>query len=165
MRKAASFYPRTAWARRAARQFVAERRIAAGGIHFRRGVKKWGPRGLCPWGGRQDAGVRAGRRVKRPDHRAAGELEMEREHRRGRPGRLPHWDYGSVGCYFLTFCTKDRQCLLSRITEEKGMATSVARDDLGARSVRLTSCGVCLQNDFLLVDKIPLYRLTSALEK
>ena len=42
MRKAASFYPRTAWARRAARQFVAERRIAAGGIHFRRGVKKNG---------------------------------------------------------------------------------------------------------------------------
>ena len=43
MRGAASFYPRTARARRAARQFVAERRIAAGGIHFRRGVKKTGP--------------------------------------------------------------------------------------------------------------------------
>ena len=61
---------------------------------------------------------------------------MERFKRKGRPGRLPRWDYSAVGCYFLTFCTKDRRCVLSRV---------VGRDDPGAPSVVLTPYGACLQ--------------------
>lgn len=45
--------------------------------------------------------------------------------------RLKGYDYSKDGVYFVTFCTKDKRCLLS----------SVGRDDLGAPSVRLTSYG------------------------
>ena len=41
----------------------------------------------------------------------------------GRTERLSGYDYSSVGCYFVTFCTKNRQKILSDI---------VGRDDLGA---------------------------------
>ena len=41
----------------------------------------------------------------------------------GRLHRLPSYDYGQEGCYFITFCTKDRAPILSRI---------VGRDDPGA---------------------------------
>ena len=37
--------------------------------------------------------------------------------------RLPNYDYGQEGCYFITFCTKRRATILSRI---------VGRDDPGA---------------------------------
>ena len=30
--------------------------------------------------------------------------------------RLPDYDYSSPGAYFITLCTKDRRCILSRIT-------------------------------------------------
>ena len=30
--------------------------------------------------------------------------------------RLPHYDYSAPGCYFITICTKDRKCILSRIS-------------------------------------------------
>ena len=30
--------------------------------------------------------------------------------------RLPEYDYSSPGAYFVTICTHDRQCILSRIT-------------------------------------------------
>ncbi len=33
-----------------------------------------------------------------------------------KPLRLPAYDYSSPGAYFVTICTHDRRCLLSRIT-------------------------------------------------
>ena len=67
------------------------------------------------------------------------------ENGRGRPYRLPCWDYGDAGCYFVTFCTKDRRCILSQI---------VGRDDPGAPLVQLTSTG----DDLLQhVEEIPTY--------
>lgn len=51
----------------------------------------------------------------------------------GRPGRLPNWNYSSSGCYFITFCTKGRNCILSQV---------VGRDDPGApAAVVLTELG------------------------
>ena len=32
-----------------------------------------------------------------------------------KPIRLPEFDYSSNGAYFITFCTKDRQCILGNI--------------------------------------------------
>ena len=32
-----------------------------------------------------------------------------------KPNRLPFYDYDKEGAYFLTICTQDRKCLLSRI--------------------------------------------------
>ena len=68
---------------------------------------------------------------------------MEGRRRKGRPGRLPHWDYSAVGYYFITFCTKNRECILAQI---------VGRDDPGAPSVVLTSHGACLRG---LLDTLP----------
>jgi REP element-mobilizing transposase RayT len=36
---------------------------------------------------------------------------------RGQSIRLPWWDYSQAGWYFVTVCTKDRQCLLGKIVE------------------------------------------------
>ena len=62
---------------------------------------------------------------------------MKSGSKKGHPGRLPHWDYGSAGCYFLTFCTRERRCVLSQI---------VGRDDPGAPSVILTAYGRSLRS-------------------
>lgn len=35
--------------------------------------------------------------------------------------RLPHYDYSTPGCYFITICTKDRKCMLSRISVGAGI--------------------------------------------
>ncbi|MBQ9719585.1 MAG: transposase, partial [Oscillospiraceae bacterium] len=32
-----------------------------------------------------------------------------------KPNRLPDFDYASPGAYFITFCTRNRECILSRI--------------------------------------------------
>lgn len=34
---------------------------------------------------------------------------------RNRPGRLPDYDYSSAGYYFITFCTRNRDCCLSSV--------------------------------------------------
>ena len=68
---------------------------------------------------------------------------MEKRH--CRPGRLPCWDYGTAGCYFVTFCTENRRCLLSRI---------VGRDDPGAPVVQLTSTGDYVRQR---IEAIPAY--------
>ncbi len=33
--------------------------------------------------------------------------------------RLPDWDYSSNGAYYITICTKNRECLLGNIVDEK----------------------------------------------
>ncbi len=33
-----------------------------------------------------------------------------------KPMRLPAYDYSGPGAYFVTICTKDRRCILSKIT-------------------------------------------------
>lgn len=88
---------------------------------------------------------------------------MSEEKKKNRPGRLANYDYGSVGYYFITFCTKNRACILSDITTEplpsatvgRGDLGCVGRDDLGAPSpllspaVILTPYGTAL-NDVIL---------------
>ena len=38
-----------------------------------------------------------------------------------RPTRLPRFDYGSPGAYFVTICTRGRVCILSRIHVGEGL--------------------------------------------
>ena len=40
-------------------------------------------------------------------------------HRRRNNMRLPYYDYSQYGCYFVTICTKNRNCLLSNIINGK----------------------------------------------
>lgn len=53
-----------------------------------------------------------------------------------RSARLPKYDYGKQGVYFVTFCTYQRQCTLS----------TVGRDDLGAPSLRLSVIGKIVEH-------------------
>ena len=49
-----------------------------------------------------------------------------------KPNRLKNYDYSSQGAYFITICTLDRKCILSRI---------VGGDALIAPQTNLTHCG------------------------
>ena len=76
------------------------------------------------------------------------------EKKRNRPGRLPHYDYSSVGYYFITFCTRHRECCLSTV----GGTPYVGRDDPGAPNppadmITLTSYGTALDD---LICSIPM---------
>ncbi len=33
--------------------------------------------------------------------------------------RLPHWNYGAVGAYFVTICTQNRLCYFGNINDDK----------------------------------------------
>lgn len=79
------------------------------------------------------------------------------EQKRNRPGRLPHYDYGSVGYYFITFCTKGRAYTLSHVLMQRSSLTCVGRDDPGApnpppATVALTTHGTTLDH---LIRSIP----------
>ena len=50
--------------------------------------------------------------------------------------RLPDHDYSSPGAYFVTICTKDRRCILSRITVGEGLAPP---------AVELTGVGIIVE--------------------
>ena len=61
--------------------------------------------------------------------------------------RLEQYDYSSHGAYFVTFCTKDRRCILSDIT--------VGADALGGPHVTLTDKGRIVEKYILSTDNIP----------
>lgn len=58
-----------------------------------------------------------------------------------KPTRLKGYNYGSVGAYFITICTQDRQCVLSSIVGE-GLAPPV---------VRLTHYGEIIETQLCLL--------------
>lgn len=57
---------------------------------------------------------------------------MNNPHQIGKRLRLPHYDYSQAGAYFVTFCTKERLSILSRI--QPG-------DCLNAPTVQLSTFG------------------------
>ena len=63
-----------------------------------------------------------------------------------KPNRLPQFDYSSPGAYFITICTQEKQCLLSRI---------VGGGALDAPQVVLTSAGRIAEKYILSGRKIP----------
>ena len=63
-----------------------------------------------------------------------------------KPIRLSDYDYSSPGAYFVTICTHDRQCILSRV--------SVGADALGGPNLQLTDT-----QHILSTDHIPGFRV------
>ncbi|OGI06445.1 MAG: hypothetical protein A3I68_03965 [Candidatus Melainabacteria bacterium RIFCSPLOWO2_02_FULL_35_15] len=41
--------------------------------------------------------------------------------------RLKHWDYSSCGAYYVTICTKDRECFLGEITNGKMLLSNIGQ--------------------------------------
>ncbi len=64
-----------------------------------------------------------------------------------KPIRLPDFAYSSPGAYFVTVCTKDRRCILSRIT--------VGADAPGGPRPQLTDTGKSVEQYILSTDRIP----------
>ena len=75
-----------------------------------------------------------------------GEWGIPMELPKRKPIRLPDYDYSSPGAYFVTICTHDRRCLLSRIT--------VGADALGGPQVQLTDAGKNVEHYILSSDRM-----------
>ena len=52
-------------------------------------------------------------------------MDKEKELPQRKHPRLDNYDYGSAGAYFVTICTQNRRCVLSRIVG-RGLATAEA---------------------------------------
>ena len=63
-----------------------------------------------------------------------------------KPIRLPDYDYSSPGAYFITICTQNRRCILSRI--------SVGADALGGPRLQLTDAGKVVEQYILSTDRM-----------
>lgn len=63
---------------------------------------------------------------------------------RRKPIRLPEYDYSSPGAYFITICTHNRRCILSRITVGEGLAPP---------AVELSPVGQCVKEQILALPK------------
>ncbi|MBQ9686854.1 MAG: transposase [Oscillospiraceae bacterium] len=60
--------------------------------------------------------------------------------------RLQDYDYSTPGAYFVTICTHDRRCILSRIT--------VGADALGGPCLQLTDMGKIVERYILSTDRM-----------
>ena len=63
-----------------------------------------------------------------------------------KPIRLPDYDDSSPGAYFITICTQNRRCILSRI--------SVGADALGGPRLQLTDAGKVVEQYILSTDRM-----------
>lgn len=59
----------------------------------------------------------------------------------GRPFRLPKYDYSQNGCYFVTFCTKGRLPLLSRVTVGRGACPRQSLRSIGGIDTNRCAAG------------------------
>ena len=60
--------------------------------------------------------------------------------------RLEHYDYSSVGAYFITICTHEKRCILSEIT--------VGADALGGPQLCLTDTGKIVEKYILSAENV-----------
>ncbi len=67
------------------------------------------------------------------------------EYQRRKLPRLKNYDYNQNGCYFITICTKDRQCLLSSV---------VGNAAPGVPQVILTGYGKACESQLLKMNGI-----------
>ena len=61
--------------------------------------------------------------------------------------RLPGWNYGDDGYYFVTICVKNRECLFGDVLRDDGGACAPAYD--GEYSVALTDVGKIARDELL----------------
>ena len=54
-----------------------------------------------------------------------GNLDVNQKRRK--PNRLDRYDYSQAGCYFLTVCAQDRQCLFGEIIDDKMVLNGAGR--------------------------------------
>ena len=64
--------------------------------------------------------------------------------------RLKDWDYSAPGAYFITICTRDKRCILSRI--EKPDVTPVG-EGLAPPVIKLTDAGWLVEKQIRLIPE------------
>ena len=72
-------------------------------------------------------------------------MDMEKELPKRKHPRLNNYDYSSAGAYFITICTQNRRCLLSRIVG-RGLAPAEAK------GIEYTSFGEIAERQLLLLE-------------
>ncbi len=72
--------------------------------------------------------------------------KLEKHHRRSI--RLPEYDYSSNGAYFVTICTRNRECILSETNQPVGAGLAPAHDPASAYDLRLTAAGIIVQRNW-----------------
>ena len=70
--------------------------------------------------------------------------------------RLKNYDYSQNGAYFVTICTKGRQCLLSEIVRPQMVGEESVGRGLAPAGVRLTDWGRLVEEElFALTERYP----------
>ena len=67
------------------------------------------------------------------------------EHPQRRPNRLPNYNYSTPGAYFVTICTKEKQCILSRV---------VGGGALDAPHIQLSAFGTIVEKYILSANNM-----------
>ena len=76
-------------------------------------------------------------------------MDKEKELPKRKHPRLDNYDYSSTGAYFVTICTQNRRCVLSRIVG-RGLAPAETT------AIEYTSLGEIAEKQlFLLADRYP----------
>ena len=73
-------------------------------------------------------------------------MDKEKELPQRKHPRLVNYDYGSAGAYFITICTQNRRCVLSRIVG-RGLAPAEAS------GMEYTSFGNIAEQQLLLLEE------------
>ena len=77
------------------------------------------------------------------------QMDKEKELPKRKHPRLDNYDYSSAGAYFITICTQNRRCVLSRIVG-RGLAPAETT------AIEYTSLGEIAEKQlFLLADRYP----------
>ena len=77
------------------------------------------------------------------------QMDKEKELPKRKHPRLDNYDYSSTGAYFVTICTQNRRCVLSRIVG-RGLAPAETT------AIEYTSLGEIAEKQlFLLADRYP----------
>ncbi|MBR2312931.1 MAG: hypothetical protein IKA46_06555, partial [Clostridia bacterium] len=83
---------------------------------------------------------------------------MPNELPKRKPTRLYGFDYSTEGLYFITICTKDRKCILSKIVGDVPLSNTdhhVGGGALDAPRVVLTDIGKIVERHLLGCNKMP----------
>ncbi|MFH0811576.1 MAG: transposase [Pseudomonadota bacterium] len=78
-------------------------------------------------------------------------MRFDAEKHRRHSIRLPHYDYSSVGAYFVTLCTRERECLFGEIQKDVGAGLAPAQ--IPNDVFQLTTVGKIVEKNWLQISQ------------
>ena len=88
------------------------------------------------------------------------EMNEKKEYPKRKPTRLKHFDYSSVGAYFVTICVNDRKRILSEIVKINPITADEMTDSAVGEGlappefwVMLKPCGSVVEEQLQLIEK------------